>query len=255
MNQWVVKPRPTPGASLRLFCLPYAGGGSQIFRMWPNKLPASVEVCLVELPGRGIRLREPLFERLPPLVEAIAKNLEGHLDRPFAFFGHSMGALLSFEVARYFRRHNIQRPVHLFVSGRGAPQTPSDEPPMHNLPEPEFISELRRLNGTPVEVLEHEELMELMLPILRADFTVCETYLYEPESPLNCPITAFGGLEDESVGADRLNAWREQTTSTFSAHTFPGDHFFLHTAQQLLLQTLSQGLNQPLGMGAGRGYK
>jgi medium-chain acyl-[acyl-carrier-protein] hydrolase len=255
MNHWVVKPRPNAVASSRLFCLPYAGGGTQIFRTWPNRLPASVEVCLVELPGRGVRLKEPLYTRLPPLVEAIAKNLEEHLDKPFAFFGHSMGALLSFEVARYFRRRNIQQPAHLFVSGRGAPQIPSDEPRMHDLPEPEFISELRRLNGTPGEVLEHEELMGLMLPILRADFTICETYLYEPESPLNCSITAFGGLEDESVGVDRLNAWREQTTSTFSAHMFPGDHFFLHAVQPLLLHTLSQKLNQPLGMVAGRGYK
>ena len=125
---------------------------------------------------------------------------------------------------------------------------------MHNLPEPEFVSELRRLNGTPGEVLEHEELMRLMLPILRADFTVCETYLYEPESPLNCPVTAFGGLEDEGVDADRLNAWREQTASTFSVHLFPGGHFFLHTAQPLLLQILSQGLNRLLGRAAGQAY-
>ncbi len=255
MNQWVVKPRPNPGAIIRLFCLPYAGGGSQIFRTWPDKLPASVEICMVELPGRGVRLREPLFTRLRPLVEAIAQNLEKHLDRPFVFFGHSMGALLSYEIARYFRRHNIRRPAHLFVSGRGAPQIPGPEPPIHMLPESEFIGELRRFNGTPAEVLEHEELMGLMLPILRADFAICETYHYEPESPLDCPITSFGGLEDESVSVDRINAWREQTSSTFRAHLFPGDHFFLHTAQPLLLQTLSQGLCQMLYRAAARGYK
>jgi surfactin synthase thioesterase subunit len=254
MNNWVVKSRPNPRAGLRLFCFPYAGGGTQIFRTWPNRLPTSVEVCLVELPGRGVRLSEPLFTRLAPLVEAIAQNLEEHLDRPFAFFGHSMGALLSFEIARYFRRHNIQQPAHLFVSGRGAPHIPSDEPPMHDLPESEFVGELRRLNGTPVEVLEHEELMRLMLPILRADFTICETYLYEPESPLSCPITAFGGLEDESVDVDRLNAWREQSASNFSVHLFPGGHFFLHTIQPLLLQILSQGLNRLLSRSAGLAY-
>jgi medium-chain acyl-[acyl-carrier-protein] hydrolase len=214
--------------------------------MWLNRLPAMAEICLIELPGRGVRLKEPLFTQLPPLVETIAHNLENQLDRPFAFFGHSMGALLSFEIARLFRRSHIQGPVHLYLSGRGAPQIPNDEPPMHALPEPEFISELRRLNGTPKEVLEHEELMQLMLPILRADFRICETYHYVPEAPLDCPITVFGGLEDESVGVECLEAWREQTNASFSIHMLPGDHFFLHTAQSFLLQTLSQGLNRSL---------
>ncbi len=214
-----------------------------------------VEVCLIELPGRGIRLKEPLFTQLPPLVEAIAQNLEKHLDKPYAFFGHSMGGLLSFEITRLFRRHNIQGPTHLFVSGRSAPQLPSDEPPMHALPEPEFISELRRLNGTPREVLEHEELMQLMLPILRADFTICETYRYKPEAPIDCPITAFGGAEDESVTVERVEAWREQTSASFNVHILPGDHFFLHTSQLFLLQTLSQGLNRVLGGVSVRGYK
>ena len=255
VDHWVVKPWANPGANLRLFCLSYAGGGTQVFRTWATRLPASVEVCLIELPGRGVRLKEPLFTDLPPLVEAIAQNLEKHLDKPFAFFGHSMGGLLSFEITRFFRRHNVQGPAHLFVSGRGAPQTPNDEPPMHALPEPEFISELRRLNGTPREVLEHEELMQLMLPILRADFSICETYRYEPEAPLDCSITAFGGLEDESVSVERLKAWREQTNASFSLHMLPGDHFFLHTAQSVLLQTLSQGLNRVLAGVAGPAYK
>jgi medium-chain acyl-[acyl-carrier-protein] hydrolase len=165
------------------------------------------------------------------------------------------GGLVSFELARALRRQHGQGPVHLFVSGRGAPQIPSEEPPLHALPEPEFINELRRLNGTPGEVLEHEELMQLLLPILRADFAVCETYHYEPAPPLDCPITAFGGLQDEDVTLAQIAAWREQTRAAFSAHLLPGDHFFLHTAQSLLLQILSQELNQLLGRLASREYQ
>jgi medium-chain acyl-[acyl-carrier-protein] hydrolase len=254
-DQWVVKPRVNPGAALRLFCLPYAGGGSQVFRSWAARLPAAVEVCPIELPGRGVRLKEPLFTAVPPLVEALAQNLEKHLDKPFAFFGHSMGGLLSFELTRYFRRHGLRSPAHVFVSGRGAPQMPGNQPPMHTLPEPEFISELGRLNGTPKEVLEHAELMQLMLPILRADFSVCETYLYEPEPPLDCPITAFGGTEDDNVSLERLQGWCEQTTAAFAHHVLPGGHFFLHTAQPAVLQLLSQGLTRVLSGIAGPAYK
>ena len=241
---WVVKPRPNPEAAWRLFCFPYAGGGAQIFRRWPHQLPATGEVCAIELPGRGTRLQEPLFTQLPPLVEAVAQQLAKHLDKPFAFFGHSLGALLSFETARYCRRQHLPGPVHLFVSGRRAPHIPPDEPPLYTLPEPALINELRRLNGTPKEVLEHAELMQLMLPILRADFAVCDTYQYTPEPPLNCPITVFSGLQDASVRADHLEAWQAQTHATCSVHLFPGDHFFLHTTPSLLLQTLARELPQ-----------
>jgi medium-chain acyl-[acyl-carrier-protein] hydrolase len=243
-DHWIVKPRPNPEATWRLFCFPYAGGSAQIFRRWPQQLPATGEVCALELPGRGTRLQEPLFTHLPLLVEAMAQPLAQHLEKPFAFFGHSMGALLSFEMARYCRRQRLPGPVHLFVSGRRAPHLPPDEPPLYNLPEPALIDELRRLNGTPEEVLEHAELMQLMLPILRADFAVCDTYQYTPEPPLSCPITVFSGLQDTSVRADHLEAWCAQTQAACSVHLFPGDHFFLHTTPSLLLQTLARALPQ-----------
>jgi medium-chain acyl-[acyl-carrier-protein] hydrolase len=154
-----------------------------------------------------------------------------------------MGALLGFEIARYFRRQHMPGPVHLFVSGRGAPQSPTAGPSLYTLPDHELLNELRRLNGTPKEVLEHAELMQLMLPILRADFAICDTYHYNPEPPLECPITAFGGLQDASVTADQLGAWQEQTSSTCSVQLFPGDHFFLQTTPSLFLQTLAQKLH------------
>jgi len=137
------------------------------------------------------------------------------------------------------RREHGPGPVHLFVSGRRAPQVPDPDPPTYNLPEPEFLEELRRLNGTPKAVFEHPELMQLMIPILRADFELVQTYMYLPEPPLDCPISAFGGLQDEDVTREHLEAWRDQTTASFSLQMFPGDHFFLHTAQAFLLQTIA----------------
>ena len=241
---WIVFSKPRPQAKLKLFCFPYAGGGALIFRAWPESLPASVEVCPVQLPGRERRLRERAFTRMTPLVQEIAKAMLPHLDKPFAFFGHSMGAIISFELARHLRRDYGLEPEQLFVSGRRAPQIPDTGPPTYHLPEEEFVEELRRLNGTPKEVLEHTELLGLLLPLLRADFELIQTYRYIAEPPLDCPISAFGGLQDDEAGRNLLEGWEEQTTASFALHMFPGDHFFLHSSQGILLQTLCQELEQ-----------
>ncbi len=241
-NCVVTYPKPNSQANLRLLCFPYAGGSTLSFRTWSNSLPTTVEVCPIELPGRGTQISSVPFTQLEPLVQAIAQALLPHLNKPFAFFGHSMGALISFELARLLRKQNEREPLHLFVSGRRAPQIPSQEPPIHTLPEPAFLDKLRRLNGTPKAVLENVELMQMLLPTLRADFAVIETYVYATESPLNCPITAFGGLQDVEVNFDDLQAWRRQTNASFSLQMLPGDHFFLHSAQAMLLQSLAQQL-------------
>jgi medium-chain acyl-[acyl-carrier-protein] hydrolase len=242
-DHWIAFRKPNPQARLRLFCFPYAGTGAAIFRSWPEGLPAYVEVCPVQFHGRGTRLMEAPFTRLQRLVEALGQVLVPLLDKPFAFFGHSMGALVGFELARRLRRQSGVQPVRLFVSAASAPQIPSHHRPVHALPEDEFLEELRRLNGTPGEVLEHAELMQIILPILRADFSVYETYAYSPEPPLNSSIFGFGGLQDHRVSRGDLEAWREQTSGSFSLRMFPGDHFFLNTAQPLLLQVLSQELH------------
>ncbi|MEW6496027.1 MAG: thioesterase II family protein [Cyanobacteriota bacterium] len=242
-NRWVTCSEPNPQATLRLFCFHYAGGGAAIFRTWSDSLPGSVEVCAIELPGRGTRLMESPFTHIEPLVQNLASALLPYLDKPFAFFGHSMGGLISFELTRLLRREYNLSPVHLFVSGHRAPQIPDSDPPIHNLPESAFLEELRHLNGTPTAVLENAELMQLFLPTLRADFSVVETYAYRPEPPLQCPITVFGGLQDLEASCDELEAWREQTNNSFVLQMFPGDHFFLQSAQQLVLQSLSQALD------------
>lgn len=172
----------------------------------------------------------------------IAQAIIGYEDLPMVFFGHSMGAIIAFELARYLRKERNVNVVHLFVSGRRAPQIAPDELMTHNLPEPEFLETLRTLNGTPKEVFEHPELLELMIPLLRADFAVCQTYDYAHEPPLDCPITAFGGLNDGDVTRAQLEAWRKQTASSFSLRMLPGDHFFINSAQPLLFELMSQDL-------------
>src|SRR5262249_3231561 len=242
---WLLRPRSDPRADLRLFCFPYAGGGASLFRRWADILPAGVEVCPVQLPGREGRFREAAFDRLPPLVETLARELRAFLDRPFAFFGHSMGALLGFELARQLRRMGAAGPAHLFVSGRRAPQVARSEAPIHALPDAAFRDEHRRFTGTPAAVLDNAELLELLLPTLRADFTLVETYTHHAEAPSDTPITAFGGTDDPLASWEQLDAWRAQTTGSFRLCMVPGGHFFLQTAELSTLEEIARDLHSP----------
>jgi len=240
---WITRPIPRPQAELSLFCIPYAGGSAQTFRTWAAALPPNIEVCAVELPGRGSRWREQPLTELKTLVAALAPALLQACNcRPFACFGHSLGGLISFELARHLRRAYGRTPAHLLISACRAPHLLDSEPPIHALPEPEFLAKIRSFNGTPAAVLENAELMELLLPVLRADFTLIETYTCEAEPPLACPLTVFGGLADPKVDCSVLEAWRVQTRAEFSLQLFPGDHFFLHTAQAELLPVVTDRL-------------
>lgn len=243
-SRWFTCHRSNPRAKLNLFCFPYAGGSATIFCNWAASLPPEVEVFPVQLPGRGNRLTEPPVTDLSALISITVEALRPYLNKPFAFFGHSFGASLSFELSRRLRLEGSAEPRHLFISGRRAPHISESLPTNYNLPENEFIEELRRLNGTPAELLEHPELMRLMIPVLRADFQICETYNYSPGPPLNCPITVFGGLQDVDILREYLEAWREQTASDFKLVMLPGDHFFVHTSESLLMRMLSRGLHR-----------
>jgi len=241
-EHWVVLPEPQPQARLRLFCFPYAGGGASIYRTWPKGLSSEIEVWAIQLPGREMRLHEPALTRLEPLITILAEILAPFLTIPFAVFGHSMGALLSFELIRRLRQLGQPQPLHLFVSGRRAPHMSDPDPPIAHLSEATFITELRHLNGTPEEVLRNDELRMLILPLLRADFAVNETYCYIPAPPLDCPISVFGGLDDHKVRQEDLAAWQAQTHSVSTLRMFPGNHFFLRSAQADLLCAIQQDL-------------
>lgn len=237
---WLARTRPRAHARSRLFCFPYAGGGATVFRTWSAALPGDIEVCPIELPGRGKRFQEIALSTLSPLIQDLSLAIRPYLDKPFTFFGHSMGALISFELARHLYREFGITPEYLLVSAYGAPQLPHNNLVEHTLPDEDLLKELQTLGGTPKDVLEEPELMKLLLPTIRADFALCNNYHYMPAPPLPCPIRAFGGMHDRIAGYEELMAWREQTTTSFELQMLPGDHFFLHTAQPVLLEYLKQ---------------
>jgi medium-chain acyl-[acyl-carrier-protein] hydrolase len=228
---------------VRLFCFPYAGGGAAVFRLWARSLPAAIEVCPIELPGRGNRISEPPFRRIEPLAHAIADIIRPYLDKPYALFGHSLGAILAFDLARKLRREQQPHPVHLFASGCRAPHLLDRTSSRYDLPDQDLVEELRTLNGTPAEALANRELMAVMLPILRADFEALDTYVYAAEPPLQCPLTVFGGLHDDGITREELEAWREQTNAGVRVCLLPGDHFFVNTAPALLLRLIADELD------------
>ena len=242
MKPWVRCPPRRRSVSARLFCIPYAGGGASVFAGWGGALPAGVDACAIQLPGREDRIREAPLGDLPTVVEELATALLPYLELPFAIYGHSLGALLGFELARYLRRHHGPMPRHLFVSAHRAPQLPDPNPPLHQLPDDEVIAELQRLNGIPAEVLHDEELISLVLPHLRADLTVAETYHYTADDSLDCPISVFGGLGDPLVSHAELLPWRDQTRTGCTIRMLPGDHFFIHSARAILLATIAHDM-------------
>jgi medium-chain acyl-[acyl-carrier-protein] hydrolase len=220
---------------LRLFCFPYAGGGAQVFREWPTGLPGDIEVCAVELPGRGARFLEAPYLRMEPLLADLQTALDDALDRPFAFFGHSLGALLAFELTRRLRRAGAPLPVQLLVSARRAPQVPRRDSGMSLLSDEEFVAELRRYGRTPEVVLRDPELMAALLPMVRADFSVLESWRYRDERPLDIPLTVLGGTHDEYATPAELRAWQAQTYRPLAVHMVPGHHFFLESARREVL--------------------
>ena len=229
-NPWIVRPRPNARPEVRLFCIPHAGGGPNMFHDWAAVVPAGIEICAISLPGRGRRFAEPPYDRFAPIVEQLTAGLGPLLDRPFALFGHSMGAFLAFETARRLRDEHAIEPLHLFVSGAGAPQLP-DLHQFHTLSDERLAAALRRMNGVEPEILENTELMELLLPVLRADFAAVETYVCRDMTPLDCPVIVFGGADDWLVPCDRLEPWRVLTNGESTIDVLAGDHFFLRSAR------------------------
>ena len=238
---------PSRGCRLgRMFCFPFAGGGATAYYRWNKRILDDIELATVQLPGREARLREPLFKRLASLADTLVEELIPWIDGPFAFYGHSMGALLAFELCRKLRRHHGLLPFHLFVSGYRAPQLQPSESPFSHLPNEEFIDRVRQYGGVPDFVAQDEELMDIFLPILRADFEMTESYVYKQEAPLECPITAFGGLSDPKISTEKITAWSIHTSSRFSTHFFPGGHFFLHDSESLVLKQVNLQLSKSM---------
>jgi surfactin synthase thioesterase subunit len=242
ISHWLAYHQPAPAASrppLRLFCFPHAGGSALLYRNWQSALPAGIEVCPVQLPGRGFRLNEPAMTNIYEMSAAALSGLLSLFQQPFALFGHSMGALIAFELCRLLERERRIVPAMLLVAGARAPHLREEEEPTWNLPDAEFIEKLREMNGTPKEVLADSELMEFLSPIIRADFRAVQSYKYKESEPLSSSIAAFGGLKDEDVTTERLKGWRSHTLKSFSYSLFSGDHFFINSCRDELLNRVA----------------
>lgn len=244
-SPWVQRFAPRPACELRLICFHHAGVGAAVYRPWALQMPPQIEVCAVELPGRGSRLRETPLHSVASIVTRLLPELLPQLDGPFVLFGHSMGAVLAFETAAALAAAGHATADHLFVSGRRPPHLPDPTSPLSLLPDAEFVAEVnRRYGGIRPELLQHPDLMELLLPALRADIGALDRHPVRADRPaLACPITALGGDADAMTPASHLEAWRPLTEARFSAKLYRGDHFYLDARRDEVLADIAAVLS------------
>lgn len=241
---WLRRLQPNPKAHFRIFCFHFAGGSASAYRTWPaamNALRADVEVCAVQLPGRENRIKEAPFTKTIPLVSTLFNVLQAEFDRPFAFFGHSMGAIVAYELAQTLQRTGDSQLKHLFVSARRAPSVSERLPLLHQIAgDDAFLRGIQqRYNNLPELLLQDPELRALFVPLLRADFTLVETYQPSSLAPLGYPVTALGGDADPVANRGELEAWHALTKNRFALHLFPGGHFYLQDHTNKLVEKVA----------------
>ena len=240
---WLIGKRQS-APRLRLFCFSYAGGSASAYASWQAALGPQVEVCAIQLPGRDMRMAEAPCTSLDQLLPQLLRAVQGVDGMPFAFFGHSLGALVAFELTRLLRRHGMPLPQRLIVSGACAPRCRDTTRQLHSLPDAAFIDALRAYEGSPAPVLDNADLMELLLPMIRADFQIGERYLYRPSLPLPLPITVFSGTRDGHVPQQGARSWEQESSVSCTVQLFEGGHFFIHTAQAAVLDCLAATLQE-----------
>jgi medium-chain acyl-[acyl-carrier-protein] hydrolase len=246
-----LKQKATPGSKwfpgieagdFRLFCFPHAGGGTLMYRSWRDRLSPLAAVVPVCLPGREQRFEEPPIEDLDALVLALASAILPHLEVPFAFFGHSMGAAIAFELTRALAGSGAPLPAALVVSAARAPQFRERHTPPPDPGEAEFLAELRRLEGVPPELLEHPEALRVLLPALQGDARMYRRWIYRRSPPLDIPIFAYAGSADPNVRPEHVEPWRDMTTGRFTRREFEGGHFYLQSHREAFLGALTADL-------------
>lgn len=243
MSTWYDRPpAPTPGAPV-LVTFPFAGGGAAFYRPWRRELEGVCELWTAQLPGRETRIREASRSDLDALVNELVDALPD-FDRPFAFGGHSLGATLSLAVALELRRRGRALPARLILAGSPAPQLRDLSDPAHLLGDDALAQRLAEYNGTPPELLESRELLDLFLPVLRADFALFETWNVPAAVPLDVPFTVLGGLDDATVTSAQLDGWRAWTTRRCDIRRLPGDHFFIASARAAVLAVVGEAMER-----------
>lgn len=240
-----VIPEKKPSAKLRLFLFPFAGGGISTYMPWCSSFNQDVELVLVQPPGRGARMAEKAFDDMNSLVAEILKSKALIHEMPCIFFGHSLGSRIAYETCCQLGANQLALPLHLIVSGSKAAHINDKPKHVHDLPEQAFITELRRLNGTPAEILENSEILSLLIPLLRADFKISECYKAEGNT-IHTPITALGGEQDVDVDLANLSAWEALTTSNFEVNVMRGDHFFINTNRDAVIHEVKKVVAQCL---------
>jgi pyochelin biosynthetic protein PchC len=240
-TRWLGRFRPAPSAPTRLVCFPHAGGSASYYRPVAVAMSPEVDVFAVQYPGRQDRHREPLVDNLTTLADTLADVLDDRDDRPTAFFGHSMGAILAFEVARRMERRGIRLAGGLFVSGRPAP-TVIRERYVHLMAEPDLIAEVKGLSGTDSRLLDDDEVVSMVLPALRGDYKAIETYRYPPGPDVTCEVVVLFGDQDPMVTAAEAEQWRRHTTGPFSTHVYPGGHFYLDVQHRAVNRLIAEHL-------------
>jgi len=243
---WVEYLRKRPNPAIRLLCLPYGGASALVFRDWHAALPEFVEVWPIQLPGRGRRFAEPPFQQASRAVDALESAVLREMDRPYALYGFSMGAVLAFELARRAECKGHPPPAHLFVGGRGAPHLPPRTAPTYDLPHDEFVRELRDLGSTPEEILSDPQLLDFFMPTIRADFELAQTYTARPAPPLTCPLTVFGGENDRLSPPQDLSAWKAHTSNSCRVEIYTGGHFFVRDYERQVLNVIKDELTRTL---------
>lgn len=234
---WLRKTTP----SIRLFCFPYAGGNGQIFKSWADSLPESIEVVGIELPGRGRRFSEPFIYDINTMVDLLYESIKGSLDLPFAFYGHSNGALLVFELTRKIISRLGISPKKVFIAAKRSPHL-GPESPLHRLCDQDFIQVIRDYQGTPVQVFSNPELLELYLPILRADFALSENYVFVAQHPLAVEAVLIAGNQDQVASVEEVFAWEGLFASPPDKEIVTGNHFFLNTCEIHLCNIIQKKL-------------
>ena len=235
--------KQTPEPKLRLICFPFAGGNANTYRSWSKQLPDDIELLAIQLPGRGARFNEDCISDLPELIEQLIPVIKSLTQIPYVFFGHSMGAIIAYELCDALHKHNEKLPDLLMLSACSAPHCKQQTKALHSLPSLEFWEEVQTINGTPREILDNHELLALLEPSLRADFKIVydwrQSHFQTQPSTLPVPMEILGGKEDGSVSLKQLEGWKSYSEHKAHVHLFDGDHFFINQATGTFFSTLS----------------